>query len=111
MSKTTDILKTIQPQPHEQWNGNLDHRKTIRSHRAEIEFLKAKLADSLDRVEELESKLDFAILHKSKAEVELLERDRDLFEVNRKLEDKSILLRAALAELQRMDKQLGEVRG
>jgi len=111
MSQLTDVLKSIQQKPHEQWNGNLDHRKTIRSHRAEIEFLKAKLADSLDRVEGLESKLDFAILHKSKAEVELLERERELFEVNRKLEDKSILLRAALAELQRMDKQLGEVRG
>ena len=85
MSKTTDILTKIQPKPHEQWNGNLSHRKTIQSQAAEIETLRNK-SDALLKV--------------------TVDQGEKIVELNSDLEFKSILLRAALADLQRMDEKL-----
>ena len=80
-----NILKANQSQPHEQWNGNLAHRKTIQSQAAEIETLRNK-ADALLKV--------------------TVDQGECIGELNSKLEDTSIYLRAALAALQRMDEEV-----
>lgn len=80
-----NILKANQPKPHEQWNGNLSHRKTIQSQAAEIETLRNK-ADALMKV--------------------TVDQGERIGELNSKLEDTSIYLRAALAALQRMDAEI-----
>ena len=80
-----NILKANQLQPHEQWNGNLAHRKTIQSQAAEIEALRNK-ADALLRL--------------------TVEQGQKIEELNNNLEFKSICLSATLADLQRMDEKL-----
>lgn len=83
MSKTTDILKTIQPQPHEQWNGNLGHRKTIQSQR--------------EQIDKLQNELDFEILHKVIA-------NEELRRVQEQLDHKSICFRTAMSAINQLEK-------
>ena len=87
-----NILKAIQPKPHEQWNGNLDHRKTIQSQK--------------QRIDELEKEIDFEILHRTIAQEEL-RRMADEFEiVANKLVTKEELFRISQEELKLMDEKL-----